>query len=553
MHDHRAVRNRKNVLLTSVFGPFSRDDEFGSRSINPMELYHNQVTRAQGPFSLRMSHRSWGIQLIQHNISAPSTLLDFPTRDRYIKEISGGRHDIIGISGIIANVKKVSEMCRLARVHSPKSTVVVGGHVCAIPEINDLVDADYVVRGEGVRWMRQFLGEDAGAPIAHPALPSSFGFRLMGIPIPRGGGAPAATIVCSVGCPMGCNFCTTSAFFGGKGKVTHFYEKGAELFKVMENAEKALGVSSFFIMDENFLLYQKRALELLDCMKAGGKAWSLYVFSSANAIAKYSMRQLVELGVSWVWIGLESPNSKYNKLASVDTLQLTNELRAHGIRVHGSTIVGLEHHTPESVGCEIDYAVSHEAECHQFMLYTPVPGTELYAEIARAGRLLPDVDLADIHGQYKFNFEHPAISRDESKVLLDNAFRYDYERNGPSLYRIIRTMWNGWNRYKSDPDARVRARFIEEGRQLAKGYGATLWAMEKYLKNSNQAVSARIRKLRLDMENEFGFFSRWLDRTVGPILLWSAKREARRFPDGRPIEPRTFVDRLPGRAPALSV
>jgi hypothetical protein len=40
------------VLLTSVFGPDAQDDEFGSRSINPMELYHNQVTRAQGAFSL---------------------------------------------------------------------------------------------------------------------------------------------------------------------------------------------------------------------------------------------------------------------------------------------------------------------------------------------------------------------------------------------------------------------------------------------------------------------------------------------------------------------
>lgn len=47
------------ILLTSVFGPYARNDEFGSRRINPMELYHNQVTREQGPFSLRMFHRSW--------------------------------------------------------------------------------------------------------------------------------------------------------------------------------------------------------------------------------------------------------------------------------------------------------------------------------------------------------------------------------------------------------------------------------------------------------------------------------------------------------------
>ena len=53
---------RARVLFSSVFGPYAQDDEFGSRKINPMELYHNQVTREQGPFSLRMFHRSWGIR-----------------------------------------------------------------------------------------------------------------------------------------------------------------------------------------------------------------------------------------------------------------------------------------------------------------------------------------------------------------------------------------------------------------------------------------------------------------------------------------------------------
>ena len=77
---------RARVLLSSVFGPYAQDDEFGSRAINPMELYHNQVTRAQGAFSLRMFHRSWGIMMIQANISAPCTLMDFPSRESFMRE-----------------------------------------------------------------------------------------------------------------------------------------------------------------------------------------------------------------------------------------------------------------------------------------------------------------------------------------------------------------------------------------------------------------------------------------------------------------------------------
>ena len=71
---------KPTILLTSVFGPYAQNDAFGSRAINPMELYHNQVTRVQGPFSLRMFHRSWGLMLIQENIGAPSTLWISPPK-----------------------------------------------------------------------------------------------------------------------------------------------------------------------------------------------------------------------------------------------------------------------------------------------------------------------------------------------------------------------------------------------------------------------------------------------------------------------------------------
>ena len=117
---------RTSVLLTSVFGPYAQDDGFGSRAINPMELYHNQVTRAQGAFSLRMFHRSWGIMMIQQNISAPCTVLDFPTREAFARELQANSYDVVGISSIIVNIGKVKEMCRMVRELSPQSAIVVG-------------------------------------------------------------------------------------------------------------------------------------------------------------------------------------------------------------------------------------------------------------------------------------------------------------------------------------------------------------------------------------------------------------------------------------------
>lgn len=534
---------RARVLLTSVFGPYAQDDSFGSRRINPMELYHNQVTRAQGSFSLRMFHRSWGIMLIQENISAPSTVLDFPTREGFAQELETNAYDVVGISSIIVNVGKVREMCRMVRKLSPGSTIVVGGHVAAIPGIERLVDADHIVKGDGVAWMRAYLGEDTSAPIRHPQIVSGFDARVMGLKGSGGKGSAAATLIPSVGCPLGCNFCTTSAFFGGRGKFLNFYQTGAELFEVMCKMEAAMKVRSFFVMDENFLLHRKRAMELLELMKAKGKAWALYVFSSANAIRKYSMRELVELGVSWIWMGLESPRAGYAKLQGQDTMALTRELREHGIRLLGSTIIGLEHHTPENIAEEIEHAVSHDTDFHQFMLYTPVPGTPLYTEMREQDRLLEDVNLADIHGQDRFNFEHAAISREQSNQFLEAAFQRDFERNGPSLYRICRTTLAGWQRYKNDADARVRARFEWEIRSLKLAYNGLLWAMERQLRLTNESVSRQVAALRREIGGEFGWWNRALANAIGPIALWSSRREEKALAAGKTYEPPTFIER----------
>ena len=391
--------------------------------------------------------------------------------------------------------------------------------------------------------MRRYLGEDEKAPVRHPAIVSGMRTRIMGIRVPDRKGSTAATIIPSVGCPMGCNFCTTSAFFGGKGKFVNFYETGDELYDVMCRMEQDLKVRSFFVMDENFLLHRERAMRLLERMKQGHKSWSMSVFASANAIRKYTMQELVELGVSWLWMGLESPQATYNKLQGTQTQELTRELREHGIRVQGSTIIGLEHHTPDNIMAEIEHAVAHDTDFHQFMLYTPVPGTPLYQQMSEQGRMLSGVDYADVHGQFKFNFKHAAISRDDSKRFLDWAFWRDFEINGPSLYRISRTLLAGWRRYKDFPDARVRERFEHEMNRLSGVYGSALWAMERQFRKVNRSGSDQIRALRQEFKKESGIFSRFMPAILGPVFLWTTRREERRLARGKTYEPPTITER----------
>jgi len=61
----------------------------------------------------------------------------------------------------------------------------------------------------------------------------------------------------------------------------NFYNSGDELFDILCQLENLRGTQSFFVMDENFLLYRKRALRLLELMEKHGKSWIFYVFSSS--------------------------------------------------------------------------------------------------------------------------------------------------------------------------------------------------------------------------------------------------------------------------------
>lgn len=531
------------ILLASVFGPYARDDEHGSRAVNPMELYHNQVTRVQGPFSLRMFHRSWGLMLIQANVEAPCALLDFPSLERFVAELRRVPYDVVGISGILPNLGKVEKMCALAREHLPRATIVVGGHVANVPGLAGRLEADHVVRGEGVRWFRRYLGEDVARPIRHPLITSALGARTMGVRLRERPGETAATLIPSVGCPMGCNFCSTSAMFGGKGSFINFYETGDELFDVMCGIESRMRVQSFFVMDENFLLYRKRAIRLLELMRRHGKSWSLYVFSSAQTLRLYSVEDLVGLGISWLWIGLEGKESGYVKLKGADTRALVARLQENGIRVLGSSIVGLPGHTPQNIDEAIDHAVAHDTEFHQFMLYTPVPGTELHREHLARGSLLGENECppADTHGQFRFNFRHPHIPPGEETEMLLRAFRRDFEQNGPSVTRIARTLLLGFRRHRHHPEARVRARFARECADLATVYAGALWAAEKWLRG-NRTLAARIRGVRRELVREFGLKARAAGPLVGSVLLGTLALERRRLRRGWTCEPPTFFE-----------
>jgi radical SAM superfamily enzyme YgiQ (UPF0313 family) len=437
----------QRILLSGVFGPFGVDDAYG-RKENIMELFHNQVTKAQGAASFRFHHRSFGLYFLAENIDGDVTVLDFPSRDRFIREVRKG-WDVVGISFITPNFVKAREMARLVRLHAPGTRIVLGGHGTAIEGIETRIDCDHVVRGEGIRGLRAFLGQDADAPIMHPILPSGERESILGVPLL---GKSANLLVPGVGCINGCRFCSTSHFFGRT--YSPFLPTGSDLFQTACRIADARGVDEFFVMDENFLKDRERAFELLELMEQHNRPFGFQVFSSAETIKSFGIDNLVRLGVNFLWIGVESStrDGNYAKNEGIDAKALVKALRDRGISVLASGILCNEHHTPENIGNDIDFLVRLNSDMVQFMLLTPLPVTALYRDMQKQGLLRKDLPFEEWHGQKELSWRHPAFPGDSAARWIETAFLRDYEVNSSSMYRMVETAFRGWKHLAEMPD-----------------------------------------------------------------------------------------------------
>ena len=220
--------------------------------------------------------------------------------------------DVVGISAILPNVTKVKAMCERVRRHTPQATIVVGGLVANRPGLRELVSADQVVRGEGVRWFRRFLGEPEGRPIRHLLISSAFDSRTMGVRLGCGRGETAATLIPSVGCPLGCNFCSTSAVRGQPPLLRRPPRRRRALLR--DGRPGARARRALLLRDGRELPASPRALRLLEPMRAHDKAWALYVFSSANALRRYRDEDLLGLESRGSGSASKGEASGYSKL-----------------------------------------------------------------------------------------------------------------------------------------------------------------------------------------------------------------------------------------------
>jgi radical SAM superfamily enzyme YgiQ (UPF0313 family) len=323
--------------------------------------------------------------------------------------------DLVGISLTTSTAPRGYALARLLGLRN--IPVIFGGpHATFLPE-EALKYGDYVLCGEAEQTFPKLVDtlQNGGDVSDVPNLvyredgevkrtPSEpLGCSLDDVPIPdlttivghdKIAIHPAIT---TRGCPYNCTFCSVSDMFGRKYRM-------ASVDRMMEEARQWTGKKVFFC-DDNFTAVPRHTKELLDSMLTHGyvpKAWSAQVRADA-----WKDEELMDLfkrtNCNRVYVGYESVNQAvlddYDKGQTVtDIKESVAGFHSNGIQVHGMFMFGDDYEGVETFDQTLGFVADNQIDTVQFLILTPVPGTQLFNKIDSEGRIITyDWSLYDGH------------------------------------------------------------------------------------------------------------------------------------------------------------
>jgi len=307
------------------------------------------------------------------------------------------------------------------------SYVCLGGlHVTSLPE-ESMPHADSIFIGPGEETFPKFLKDFRNGCALKRYV--SFERSIENIPpirrdlIKRNYYLVPNSIVVSRGCPHHCSFCYKDAFFEG-GKSFYTQKVDAALAEI----DRLPGRHLYFL-DDHLLGNQKFAAALFEGMKGMNR-----VFQGASTIDAILRGNLIEkaadAGMRSVFVGFETLSNKNliqsNKKQNLgrDYSDAIKRLHDLGIMINGSFVFGLDEDDESVFDRTVEWAVKNALTTCTFHILTPYPGTGLYADMQRQGRLLHNNwDLYDTR-----NVVYKTKGLDEKKLKqgYDYAYRSFY-------------------------------------------------------------------------------------------------------------------------------
>ena len=321
----------------------------------------------------------WEVTLIDENLSRP----DYGCLPK---------PDLVGITAFTAQAPRAYEVAGIYRAMGVP--VVMGGIHATFCRDEALQHADAVVTGEAETVWGQVLADardhalrkvyeggisamDVIPPARHDLLQGRYYF---------------GSVQTTRGCPLNCTFCSVTAFNGGTFRHRPVADVIGELRLIREKV--ILFVDDNLIgTREDHLAYSK---DLFRAMIREGLTRPWICQATINFADDEELLGLAaRAGCQGVFIGFESPTAeglmavgkKFNLQKGRDFRASVRRIQRHGMCVVGSFIIGIDtdrRGIGEAVACA---AKEYGIDAANVLILTPLPGTKLYDQMEREGRI----------------------------------------------------------------------------------------------------------------------------------------------------------------------
>ncbi len=330
--------------------------------------------------------------------------------------------DLIGLSTITSTAMEAYRIIAKIKAYRQDLPVVIGGpHVTFLPEEALLKGADFVIRGEGevsflnlIDWYENDhvkieningLSYKIGNKYFHNLKADLFS-NLDDLPFPdftsikNYDRISNVIIQTSRGCPFDCKFCSVIKMFG---QNCRFHS----IDYVIENLKyqiKILPKKPVFFYDDNFLINKERTKLLLERIireKINIK-WSAQVRIETGYDLEL-LKLMRKSGCNVLYIGFESVNQdtlkEFHKKQNIERYsEAINNIHKCHIRIHGMFVLGSDSDTINTARQTVEFSLKNKLDTVQFMILTPLPGTDTFYELQQQNRLFTyDWSLYDAH------------------------------------------------------------------------------------------------------------------------------------------------------------
>jgi len=320
-----------------------------------------------------------------------------------IKRIKKERPDIVGLTGFTLNIKDAFSLAKLVKEELNLPTIVGGPHVTFTDEISfkECPYIDIIARGEAEQTLVNIL--DSLEKNKNLKNVSGISFKNNGhlkrtedakfiqnidsVPFPAWELTPIkkssfksgyGMILSSRGCPYKCIFCSSSLMCGKFWRA----HSAKRVFDEIKYQVDEFKVKTIEIVDDNFILNKKRALEIAKMIINEKLDVKFHFDGRVDNVDRELLSTLRKAGFKLIYYGIESADQNilnyYQKGINVSQIVNAIKLAKECDMIVTAGIVFCHKDTRRSILKTLSLCLNLGVDFVSFALMIPLPGTPVY-------------------------------------------------------------------------------------------------------------------------------------------------------------------------------